>query len=354
MPPSLPWRFRVNDDSFSARLPKAELHVHLDGSLRPVTMLELAKDAGVDLPVRDPDALADYMRSDNDANLEAYLSRFALTLSVMQTEDQLERIAYELAMDHAAQNVRYVEVRWSPVLNTEGDLSLHRALEAPIRGFQRAEAETGIRWGAIVCALRHLEPEVSQRLAHLAVDFRDEGVVAFDLAAGEAGNPPGDHSEAFRIAAKAGLGRTVHAGEAWGPESIREALVDCRAHRIGHGTRLQEDERLEAYVCDHQIPLEVCLTSNVQTRVAATLADHPVRRYYDLGIPVSLCTDNTLISGTTSTREFELAAEHLGFTEDELVDIARTGFEYAFLPFPDKVEMLRDFDDEVAELFGEE
>ncbi len=335
---------------FIHRLPKAELHVHLDGSLRPETMLELARETGVALPADTPEALADHMRADDDADLEAYLSRFALTLAVMQREDALERIAFELALDHAAQNVRYVEVRWSPVLNTEGGLSLEEALEAPIRGLERARAETGIRYGVIVCALRHLDPETSARLGHLAVDFRDHGVVAFDLAAGEAGNPPGNHADAFRIAARGDLGRTVHAGEAWGPESIREAIVECGAHRIGHGTRLQEDPRLEGYVCDHQIPLEVCLTSNLQTRVAATAAEHPVRRYFDLGIPVTLCTDNTLISGTTLEREFALAADALGFTAGELADIARTGFESAFLPFPDKVEMLTDFDDEVEEM----
>lgn len=331
-------------------LPKAELHVHLDGSLRAETMLELAKDAGVHLPVDTADELASHMRADDDADLEAYLSRFALTLSVMQQEDQLERIAYELGLDHAAQNVRYVEVRWSPVLNTTGGLTLEQAMEAPMRGLERASAETGIRYGVIVCALRHLETEVSERLAHLAVDFRDSGVVAFDLAAGEAGNPAADHASAFRIAANGDLGRTVHAGEAWGPESIRQAIVECGAHRIGHGTRLHEDPRLEAYACDHQLPLEVCLTSNVQTRVATSIAEHPVRRYFDQGIPVTLCTDNTLISGTTLEQEYRLAAEHLGFTAGELADIARVGFESAFLPFPDKVEMLMDFDEEVEEL----
>ena len=342
------------NESLIARLPKAELHVHLDGSLRPDTMFELAQDAGVKLPVTTAGALADHMRADTDANLEQYLSRFGLTLAVMQTEDQLERIAYELAIDHAEQNVKYVEVRYSPVLNTEGGLTLEQAIEAPLRGLARARRETGIRSGVIVCALRHLEAHVSERLASVAVDFRDDGVVAFDLAAGEAGNPAGNHASAFRIAAEGDLSRTVHAGEAWGPDSIRQAIVECGAHRIGHGTRLQEDPRLEAYICDHQIPLEVCLTSNVQTRVAASYAEHPIRRYFDLGIPVTLCTDNTLISGTTLIEEYTHAARHLGFEDGELIDIARMGFESAFLPFPDKVEILDDFDAEVEELLDSE
>lgn len=329
-------------------LPKPELHVHLDGSLRPETMLELARDREVALPADTPDELARAMVADDAADLDAYLKRFAWTLSVMQDAEALERIAYELALDHHAENVRYLEVRWCPTLNTEGDLSLDEALMAPIRGLRRAADETGIRWGVIVCALRHWDVSVSCELADLAVAHRDEGVVAFDLAAGEAGNPAADHAEAFTIAARGDLSRTVHAGEAWGADSIRQALVEGRAHRIGHGTRLLEDDRLERYVRDHRICLEVCLTSNVQTRVAADVASHPARRYYDLGIPISLATDNRLVSGTTLTREYQAAHGELGFTPSELATVARTGFEHAFLPLDRKWELLARVDRELA------
>ncbi len=332
-------------------LPKPELHVHLDGSLRPETMLALARERDVALPADTPDALARIMVADDTADLDAYLKRFVWTLSVMQDAEALGRIAYELALDHHAENVRYLEVRWCPTLNTEGDLSLEEALLAPIRGLRRAADETGIRWGVIVCALRHWDVSVSCELAELAVAHRDEGVVAFDLAAGEAGNPAANHAEAFTIAARGDLSRTVHAGEAWGADSIRQALVEGRAHRIGHGTRLHEDEHLERYVRDHRICLEVCLTSNVQTRVAADVASHPARRYYDLGIPISLATDNRLVSGTTLTREYQAAHEELGFTPSELATVARTGFEHAFLPLDRKWDILAEVDREL-EILG--
>jgi adenosine deaminase len=280
------------------------------------------------------------MRADDSADLVGYLEKFATTLSVMQTAPQLERIAYELAIDHAAENVKWVEVRFSPWLNTEGGLSMDEVMDAVLRGLRRAEAEVDVRTGVIVCALRHLGPDHSMELAELAVAYRDDGVVAVDLAAAEKGNPAALHAEAFRLAAEHDLSRTVHAGEAFGPPSIRQALLDCDAHRIGHGTRLLEDESLERYIRDHRIPLEICLTSNVQTRVAGTFADHPVRRYFDAGVQLTLCTDNRLVSGTTVTEEYWRAHHHLGFTWDELVQIARMGFESAFLPWPEKVMML--------------
>jgi len=341
----------VNIDDLIHALPKAELHVHLDGSLRPSTMLDIARAEGVSLPADSEDALAAAMVADDAADLDEYLKRFAWTLSVMQTAPALERIARELVLDHHAENVRYLEVRWSPRLNTEGGLSLDEALLAPIRGLERAAAETGIRWGVIVCALRHWEPSVSCELAELAVAHRDAGVVAFDLAAGEAGNPAADHAEAFTIAARGDLARTVHAGEAWGADSIRQAIVEGRAQRIGHGTRLREERALQRYVRDHRICLEVCLTSNVQTRVAETIAAHPAREYFDYGIPISLATDNRLVSGTTLSREYQLSHQHLGFTPRELATVARAGFEHAFLPLDDKWDLLAEVDREL-ELLG--
>lgn len=317
-------------------LPKAELHVHLDGSLRPDTMLELAQARGVAMPAAEPEALATSVRADRAGSLVDYLRVFELTLSVLQDAQALERVAYELAEDNAREGVRWVEVRFSPVLNTRGGLTLDEVMEAVVAGLRRAEAHHEIRTGVVVCALRHLEPSVSIQLAELSVRWRDRGVVGFDLAAGEAGYPARNHSAAFRLAAKGGLWRTVHAGEAWGPESIRQALVDGRAERIGHGTRLFEDPALERYVLDHRIPLEICLTSNVQTGVAPSYAEHPARRYFDLGIPLTFCTDNRLVSGTTVTDEYLLAHRHLGFTWGELERVAAMGFEVAFRPWRER------------------
>jgi len=324
-------------------LPRAELHVHLDGSLRPETLLELAGDAGVTLPAREPAALADAMRADDTRDLSEYLARFEITLSVMQTPSALERIAGELVEDHALEGVWYVEIRYSPVLCTAGGMSLEEAVEAPLAGLRDAEARTGIEAALIICGIRNLAPATSARLAELAVAYRDEGVVGFDLAGGEAGNPAHHHLRAFQIARNGDLGVTIHAGEGWGAASIRDAIQSCGAHRIGHGTRLHEDPSLERYARDFQVPLEVCLTSNVQTGVSPTLEDHPVRRYFDLGIPVTLCTDNRLMSATTVAREYELAHRHLGFMWEEMVDMARTGFEKAFLPWNRKQALLDRF-----------
>lgn len=315
-----------------AALPKAELHVHLDGSLRPATMIELATERGVELPAHDADALARHMLVDDAASLEEYLERFALTLSVMQDAEAIERIAYELALDHHAETVRYLEVRFAPVLNAEGDLESHEALEAALTGLDRAREETGIEVGTIVCALRSLPPAVSLEMAELAVAYRDRGVCAFDLAGAEAGNPVRDHAEAFRTAGRGEVPITIHAGEGFGAPSVRQALEIGGAQRIGHGTRLREDPELMGVVRDRRIPIEVCLTSNVQTGVAPTHAAHPVRQYFDEGLVVSLCTDNRLMSGVTLTDEYVHAAQALDFTPDELRTVARYGFEAAFAP----------------------
>jgi adenosine deaminase len=344
----------MTDMDFLRALPKAELHVHLDGSLRPETMIELAADAGVDLPHSQPGPLATFMRADNSADLEDYLRRYDLTLAVLQTTEAVERVAYEMVLDHAREGVRHLEIRYCPALNTAGGASSRDILEAGLRGMRAGQTETGMSAGIIVCGLRSLDPAISVELAELAVAFRNEGVVAFDLAGGEAGNPASRHAEAFRIAARGGVARTIHAGEAWGPDSIREALVDGLAMRIGHGTRLLEDPELEEEIRDRQIPLEVCLTSNVQTATVPSVAQHPIRRYFEMGIPVTLCTDSTLVSGTTLTEEYRLARTELGFSDAELARLAWNGLEHAFMPWPEKVALLETARLEVRELLGTE
>lgn len=331
-------------------LPKAELHVHLDGSLRPATMAELARERGAPLPTYDPRGLAGHMLVSDAHSLEEYLARFVLTLGVMQDEEALERIAYELVEDHARENVRYLEVRFCPALCTRDGLAVHQVLEAVLRGVARGERDFKVRARVIVCALRTLDPMVSVEMAALALAYRDRGVAAFDLAGAEAGNPVVDHLEAFRLVSEAGLPCTVHAGEGFGPASIRQAVHLAGASRIGHGTRLHEDAELETLVLDRQIPLEVCLTSNVQTTVAPSYAHHPARRYLDRGIPVVLCTDNRLMSGVTVTDEYVHARDHLGFGWDELVRVARTGFDVAYVDAWERAVLLEAFDRDVAGL----
>ncbi len=329
------------------RLPKAELHVHLDGSLRPETMLELAEREGLRLPAEDPEGLARHMLVTDAHSLEDYLEPFQLTLAVMQSAEALERIAYELAEDNWRENVRYLEVRFCPGLCTKRGLSGEGVLETVLAGLARAETDFGIRTGVIVCALRSLSAEDSLGMAELAVGFRDRGVCGFDLAGAEAGHPVRDHLEAVHTAEAAGLPITIHAGEGFGVPSIRQALELGRARRLGHGTRLLEDARLLARVRAAGIPLEVCITSNVQTCVARSYAEHPVRTYFDDGVGVCLCTDNRLMSGVTLTGEYRVARDELDFSWPELVAIARTGFESAYAPDVVRKELLAAFDADV-------
>lgn len=325
-------------------LPKAELHVHLDGSLRAATMLELAQDAGVTLPGDDADSLQEYMHVREARNLEEYLARFDTTLSVMQSAAALERAAYELADDLAQEGVWYAEIRFSPILHTRAGLLLEDVVEAVLRGLRRAERDVGARCQVIICGIRNMDPATSQILADLTVAFKGKGVVAFDLAGAEYNYPAKKHRNAFYTVLNANMAATIHAGEAYGAESIHQALHYCGAHRIGHGTRLFEDRDLMQYVIDFRVPIEICLTSNVQTRAVASFEEHPVRQYFDEGVVISLNTDNRLMSRTTITDEYLLAYDHLGFEWSELARIARMSFEAAFLPWQDKVRIIERFD----------
>jgi adenosine deaminase len=337
------------DADLFRRLPKAELHVHLDGSLRPETMLDIARQQGISLPAADSAGLRNAMLVENARSLEEYLERYAVTLAVMQTPGALERIAYEFVVDVARENVRYVEVRYCPALHTPA-LTLYQAVQSPLRGIRRAEKETGTRVGLIICALRTLPPSTSDDLARLAVDFRSEGVVAFDLAGAERGHPARDHARAFSYAASHGLACTCHAGEANGPDSIRQAIHDCGAQRIGHGTKLGMDPHIEEYVIEHRIPLEMCLSSNVHTGAVPDIEHHPARRYFDQGCVVTLNTDSRLMDGIDLSGEYWRAHTQLGFTRAEIDRLILNSFESAFLPAADKTSMIAAVKQELAEI----
>jgi adenosine deaminase len=332
------------------RIPKAELHCHLDGSVRPSTLLELGREYKVKMPRDSADSLREYMVVSDAKSLEDYLERFEITVSVMQTADAIERIAYELGADAAADGVRYIEVRNAPILNSRGSLEMGEALEAQLNGLDRAEKDYGIVARSIVCSLRQLPPETSLELAQLAVAYKDRGVVAFDLAGGEAGYPASAHGDAFAYARKHNLAVTIHAGEGDGARSVRDAVHKCGANRLGHATRLIEDPELTQYVNDRRIGLEICLTSNVQTHAAKSYESHPLRNYFDRGMNLTLNTDNRLMSGTTLTDEYLFAAKHLDFSLDELCTLALNGFESAFLPWEQRVKLLAEVSREMATL----
>jgi adenosine deaminase len=314
------------------RLPKAELHVHLDGSLRPQTLLDLAQGEGVVLPGTDAESIRQAFRVDDARDLEDYLRRFALTVRVLQTPEALERVAFEMVADAALDGVRYVEVRYCPVLSCDRGLSLDEVIPAIGRGLRRGASTFPVCAGLICCTLRHLDPSLSESIAEAAVRHQQEGVVGFDIAGGEATNPAAPHRRAFEIAARGGLGITVHAGEAAGPESVAEAIFECGAQRIGHATRLFEDADLLAYVRDHGIPVEINLTSNLQTRVVSQASAHPLRRYLDEGLVVTLCSDNWLMSDVTLSSEYALATVALGLSRKEIGTLVLNGFRSAFLP----------------------
>ncbi|MGH7582910.1 MAG: adenosine deaminase [Gemmatimonadales bacterium] len=329
-------------------MPKAELHVHLDGALRPATLLELAREAGVELPRSDATALKPWMLVSNARDLNDYLEKFDYTISVLQTAGAIERVAYEMVADAAADGLRYLEVRYCPRLSTGRGLSMDDVVRAEWRGLQRGEREFGVVSRIINCALRQYSPQASIEIAEHSVAMRGHGVVGFDLAGPEAGHPPAVHRDAFDVAARAGLGITVHAGEAAGWESIAEAIDVCHATRIGHGTRLYENPALLERVRKERVCLEINITSNVQTRAIARAADHPVRRYFDAGVVVTLCTDSWLMSGVSLTDEYRTAASALGFRPDELATMALAGFEHAFLAEPDRGALIDQVGPELA------
>jgi adenosine deaminase len=337
------------------RLPKTDLHVHLDGSLRIATILDLARKDNVKLPASDPEGLARAMHcGENTGSLVKYLEAFDVTLMVLQTQESLFRAAYELAQDAAAENVRYMEVRYAPLLHTRKGLSHTRVVEAVLDGLRAAQVDHGITSNVIVCGIRNISPESSLEMAELAVAYKGRGVTGFDLAGAEYDHPAKKHKDSFALIRKNNINITIHAGEAYGPESIEQAIHVCGAHRIGHGVRLREDGDLLHYVNDHRIALECCPSSNVQTGAVKDLATHPLKLYHDLGLRVTVNTDNRLITDTSVSKELWLAHTKMGLTLQDLKQIVLNGFKAAFLPYHERRGMLRAIAKELADFEHEE
>ncbi|MCA9531368.1 MAG: adenosine deaminase [Myxococcales bacterium] len=339
------------------QLPKTDLHVHLDGSQRVETILELADEEGIALPAHDAEGLRQALRcGEATGSLERYLEAFEITLQAMQSERALHRIAYELVEDAAAENVRYLEVRYAPMLHTRGGLRLTAVVEAVLAGLWEAQTDLGVTANVILCGIRNISPRSSFEMAQLAVAYKGRGVVAFDLAGAEYDHPARKHLRAFNLVRANNISVTIHAGEAYGPASIHDAIHVCGAHRIGHGCRLREDGDLLHYVNDHRIPLECCPSSNVQTGAVPDLASHPLKLYHDLGLRVTINTDNRLITDTTCSRELWLCHTEMGFEWDDLRRVIVNGFKAAFLPFHQKQAVVRSITRELdafeAELAG--
>jgi adenosine deaminase len=343
----------LDELSFLQRLPKVVLHEHLDGSLRPATVLELAHEIGYGgLPENEPEALgAWFARGADRGSLPLYLEGFRHTSAVLQTESALDRAAYEFVEDQAADGVVYVEVRFAPRFHTAKGLGLDAVMRAVLGGLARGARDFGVGTGLIVCAMRNESAAESLKMAELALAYRDAGCVAFDLAGEEAGHPAAEHAEAFRLVARENFSITIHAGESFGPASIWQALHYCGAHRIGHGVRLVEDivrhkgeivrvGRLAQYVLDKRIPLELCLSSNVQTGATPSLERHPFPIFRELGLRVTLNTDNRLMSATSMSEEFRLAVRQFQLTLDDLETLSINAMKSAFAPYAERCRFI--------------
>ncbi len=341
------------DLKFFQDLPKAELHCHLDGSLRPETIIDLAKTNHVDLPYDEPVALKNYLAVGDDCeSLEDYLKAFHVTNKVLQTKEALSRATYELGEDASAENIWYLEMRFSPVLHTQEGLSLEDVIEAVIEGKNKAENAFPIKMGIIVCGIRSMTPDVSYELAKLAVKYKNSGVVAYDLAGPEENYPAKDHKEAFFHIINNNVNTTVHAGEAYRAESIHQAVHYTRANRIGHGTRLFEDMDLLHFVNDHRICLEMCVNCNVQTKCVESLEKHPVKDYLDRGLRVTLNTDNRLISDTSLSKEFYTVYNTFNLNNKDIKTLIINSFKGLFVPYEEKRKVLIKVNRELDEMLN--
>lgn len=340
------------------RAPKVLLHDHLDGGLRPGTIVDLAAATGYEgLPESEPDKLGVWFREAADSgSLERYLETFAHTCAVMQTRDALVRVAAECAEDLAADGVVYAEIRYAPEQHLEAGLTLEEVVEAVNAGFREGEARARrdgnrIRVGALLTAMRHAAR--SLEIAELANRYREQGVVGFDIAGAEAGFPPTRHLDAFEYLKRENNHFTIHAGEAFGLPSIWQAIQWCGADRLGHGVRIIDDievaedgsvklGRLASYVRDKRIPLELCPTSNLQTGAAASYAEHPIGLLRKLHFRATVNTDNRLMSGTSMSQEFEKLIETFGYALDDMQWFTVNAMKSAFIPFDERLAMIND------------
>jgi len=337
------------------RLPKSELHRHLDGSIRATTIIELAKEQGIELPSFDEAELSKLICVDETCtSLEQYLRGFAITLKVLQKAYAIVRAMYEVCEDAWNDGVRYLEVRFSPILHTEEGLSQGGVMEAVCEGLSMATYRFPLRVQIIVCAMRHMPASESCKIAEIAWRYRHKGVVAFDLAGPEFGFSSKIHKSAFELIRNKCIHCTIHSGEAAGWESIRDSIRYCGANRIGHGVRLIENPALMEYVIDHSIAIECCLTSNLHTKAITHIQDHPIRKFFNAGAITVPCTDNTTVSGVTLTGEYMLLHEKFNFTVEEIVRLLDYGFRSAFITSTEKRRLRTDCFHDTLKILSEE
>jgi adenosine deaminase len=339
------------DKSWIHQLPKVDLHLHLDGSVRVETIMELAEQQGILLPAYSKEMILPYMQvNDECASLKDYLSKFDFTTRFLQTGDALERVAYEIVEQAASHNCRYVEVRFAPQLHRRNGLSAEEAIHYVIAGLRRGEKQFHVRARTIAICMRNHIREDNLEVIEAAARYLGKGIVAVDLAGDEASYPPLLFREVFALSHKRGIPVTIHAGEAGGADNIYEAFTHLGAARIGHGVRLKESEPILKMVTKNRVPLEMCPVSNIQTKAVAAWNDYPIREYFDQGIMVTVNTDNPSVSGTSITKEYIILAEKFGFTKHELGMIIMNGAEASFLELTEKKAFLRELQAELSNL----
>lgn len=336
--------------SWIRQMPKVELHMHLDGSLRPETVLELAAEQGIPLPAADPQSLLPYMQVDGGcSSLAEYLGKFAFTCLFLQTPEALQRAACEAVEQAAAEGCRYVEVRFAPQLHRERGLSCEEAIHHVVAGLRRGEELYGCRAQAIVICMRHHSSALNKEAVEAAAVYAGRGVAAVDLAGDEAGYPASLFRDVFLLAHRKGLPVTIHAGEAAGPDNIYAAVMKLGASRIGHGVRLKEDPAIHELIRRRGIPLEMCPVSNIQTKAVPDWSRYPIREYFESGIPITVNTDNPGVSGTSLSREYGILSELFGFTRSELSRLVLHAADAAFLNDRDKAELKAGLGQELEE-----
>ena len=328
---------------YLTQLPKIELHCHLDGSLRPETIWDLAQEQGFKLPVEKSSEVKKFFNATGRKSLSDYLTLFGYTVPLLQTRGALRRVTAELMEDFARENGKYIEIRYAPLLHLQEGLTPEQVVEATIAGMKEGEQETGIKARLILCAMRQESTEWVLEVARLAAQYRSKGVVAFDIAGPENGFPPERHRKAFEYAKAAGLFVTIHAGEENCPDYIRQA-IELGADRLGHGLHLEfAPEVIQQRIIERKIALEMCPTSNLQTQGWKSYNEHPIERYRRAGILVTVNSDNRLMSDTTLTNELAQMQKAFGL-EDEIVrELTINAARAAFLPKTEKDELLKSF-----------
>lgn len=333
------------------QLPKVDLHVHLDGSVRPETVLEIARLEGIELPAYEPEALLPFMQVDDTCgSLKEYLSKFDFTTRFLQTGQALERVAYETVAQAASHNCHYIEVRFAPQLHRRQGMTSEEAIHYVIEGLKRGEQQFGTQARAIGICMRNHSIADNLEVIKASAAYVGKGLVAVDLAGDEASYPPELFREVFALAHKHAIPVTIHAGEAAGASNVYEAVKNLGASRIGHGIRLQENPDVLDMVLKQQIPLEMCPVSNIQTKAVASWEAYPIRDYFDRGLMVTLNTDNPSVSGTDITREYRILSEKFGFTIPELAGIVMNGVEAAFLEDSNKQQLKKRFQEAMLAL----